>query len=152
MPVVTTPAGVILACLQGNALADTQVEDCLDLSGWVGMSSSVRPELSPHHGAFQAACADPLKHLGRAPRQVAAAVAGVSERFGPDCSIMPERSSSPFLETTLEEWNRLFAINVKSMFLMTRAVLPQNDQRRRRIDRLHLVDLCCCRDSDGSAL
>ena len=31
----------------------------------------------------------------------------------------------PFLETTLEEWDRLLAINVRSMFLMTPAVLPQ---------------------------
>ena len=31
----------------------------------------------------------------------------------------------PFLETTEEEWDRLTAINVKSMFLMTKAVLPQ---------------------------
>ena len=30
----------------------------------------------------------------------------------------------PFLETTEEEWDRLTAINVKSMFLMTKAVLP----------------------------
>lgn len=30
----------------------------------------------------------------------------------------------PFLETTEEDWDRLMAINVKSMFLMTRAVLP----------------------------
>lgn len=31
----------------------------------------------------------------------------------------------PFLETTVEEWDRLMAINVRSMFMMTRAVLPQ---------------------------
>jgi NAD(P)-dependent dehydrogenase (short-subunit alcohol dehydrogenase family) len=30
----------------------------------------------------------------------------------------------PFLETTEEEWDWLHAVNVKSMFLMTRAVLP----------------------------
>jgi NAD(P)-dependent dehydrogenase (short-subunit alcohol dehydrogenase family) len=30
----------------------------------------------------------------------------------------------PFLETTVDEWDRLMAINVRSMFLMTRAVLP----------------------------
>jgi NAD(P)-dependent dehydrogenase (short-subunit alcohol dehydrogenase family) len=30
----------------------------------------------------------------------------------------------PFLDTTEEEWDRLMAINVKSMFLMCRAVLP----------------------------
>ena len=31
----------------------------------------------------------------------------------------------PFLETTEEEWDWLMAVNVKSMFLMTKAVLPQ---------------------------
>ncbi|WP_337268575.1 SDR family NAD(P)-dependent oxidoreductase [Oryzifoliimicrobium ureilyticus] len=31
----------------------------------------------------------------------------------------------PFLETSLDEWDRLMAINVRSMFLMTREVLPQ---------------------------
>jgi NAD(P)-dependent dehydrogenase (short-subunit alcohol dehydrogenase family) len=31
----------------------------------------------------------------------------------------------PFLDTTLEEWDRLMAINVRGMFLMTRSVLPQ---------------------------
>ncbi len=31
----------------------------------------------------------------------------------------------PFLETTEEEWDRLTDINVKSMFLVTKAVLPQ---------------------------
>src|SRR5262245_11847292 len=30
----------------------------------------------------------------------------------------------PFLETTLQEWEWLHAVNVRSMFLMTRAVLP----------------------------
>jgi NAD(P)-dependent dehydrogenase (short-subunit alcohol dehydrogenase family) len=31
----------------------------------------------------------------------------------------------PFLETTEEDWDMLMAVNVKSMFLVTRAVLPQ---------------------------
>jgi NAD(P)-dependent dehydrogenase (short-subunit alcohol dehydrogenase family) len=30
----------------------------------------------------------------------------------------------PFLETTEEDWDRLMAINVKSMYLVTREVLP----------------------------
>src|SRR5262249_12785491 len=30
----------------------------------------------------------------------------------------------PFLETEEDEWDRLMAVNVRSMFLMTRAVLP----------------------------
>ncbi len=31
----------------------------------------------------------------------------------------------PFLDTTVDEWDRLMAVNVRSMFLMTRAILPQ---------------------------
>jgi len=31
----------------------------------------------------------------------------------------------PFLETEEEDWDFLFDVNVKSMYLMTRAVLPQ---------------------------
>ncbi|MGO8657881.1 SDR family NAD(P)-dependent oxidoreductase, partial [Rhizobium ruizarguesonis] len=31
----------------------------------------------------------------------------------------------PFLETTVEEWDWLHAVNVRSMFLMTKAVLPK---------------------------
>src|SRR5262249_56665633 len=30
----------------------------------------------------------------------------------------------PFLETEEDEWDRLMAVNVRSMFLMTKAVLP----------------------------
>ena len=30
----------------------------------------------------------------------------------------------PFLETSEEEWDRIMAVNVKSMFLVTKAVLP----------------------------
>jgi NAD(P)-dependent dehydrogenase (short-subunit alcohol dehydrogenase family) len=60
--------------------------------------------------------------------QVEAAVADVSERFGPATVLFNHAGTiviKPFLETSLEEWDRLFAINVRSMFLMTRAVLPQ---------------------------
>jgi len=60
--------------------------------------------------------------------QVEAAVAGASERFGPATVLFNHAGTiviKPFLETSLEEWDRLFAINVRSMFLMTRAVLPQ---------------------------
>jgi NAD(P)-dependent dehydrogenase (short-subunit alcohol dehydrogenase family) len=35
------------------------------------------------------------------------------------------RKIKPFLETTLADWEGLFAVNVRSMYLMTRAVLPR---------------------------
>ncbi len=58
---------------------------------------------------------------------VSAAVAGTMEAFGRIDILFNHAGSiviKPFLETTEEEWDRLTAINVKSMFLMTKAVLP----------------------------
>jgi NAD(P)-dependent dehydrogenase (short-subunit alcohol dehydrogenase family) len=58
---------------------------------------------------------------------VAAAVAEVVAAFGRIDVLFNHAGSiviKPFLETTEEEWDRLTAINVKSMFLMTKAVLP----------------------------
>jgi NAD(P)-dependent dehydrogenase (short-subunit alcohol dehydrogenase family) len=61
------------------------------------------------------------------PTQVKAAVAGAVEAFGPVTILFNHAGSiviKPFLETTLEEWERLMAVNVRSMFLMTKEVLP----------------------------
>jgi NAD(P)-dependent dehydrogenase (short-subunit alcohol dehydrogenase family) len=55
------------------------------------------------------------------------AVADVVARYGPVTSLFNHAGSiviKPFLETTLEEWEMLMAVNVRSMFLVTRAVLP----------------------------
>jgi NAD(P)-dependent dehydrogenase (short-subunit alcohol dehydrogenase family) len=55
------------------------------------------------------------------------AVADVVARYGPVTSLFNHAGSiviKPFLETTLEEWEMLMAVNVRSMFLMTKAVLP----------------------------
>jgi NAD(P)-dependent dehydrogenase (short-subunit alcohol dehydrogenase family) len=73
---------------------------------------------------------------------------GVAEAFGADVSVAAEVEAAvrvaeaahgpanvlfnhagtivikPFLETTEEEWDWLHAVNVRSMFLMTKAVLP----------------------------
>ena len=60
--------------------------------------------------------------------EVAKAVEEVRSRLGPITVLFNHAGSiviKPFLETTEEEWDRLTAINVKSMFLVTRAVLPQ---------------------------
>ncbi|RVE93552.1 SDR family NAD(P)-dependent oxidoreductase [Sinorhizobium meliloti] len=59
-------------------------------------------------------------------RQVTQAV--VSGELGPITVLFNHAGTiviRPFLETTAEEWDRLMAVNVRSMFLMTRAVLPQ---------------------------
>jgi NAD(P)-dependent dehydrogenase (short-subunit alcohol dehydrogenase family) len=59
--------------------------------------------------------------------QVEAAVQGVAAAFGPATVLFNHAGTiviKPFLETTLQEWEWLHAVNVRSMFLMTRAVLP----------------------------
>jgi NAD(P)-dependent dehydrogenase (short-subunit alcohol dehydrogenase family) len=55
------------------------------------------------------------------------AVAQVVQRWGQIDVLFNHAGTivvKPFLETTEEEWDRLMAINVKSMYLMTREVLP----------------------------
>ena len=59
--------------------------------------------------------------------QVEAAVAHASATFGAPTVLFNHAGTivvKPFLETTDEEYDSLMDINVRSMFLMTRAVLP----------------------------
>jgi NAD(P)-dependent dehydrogenase (short-subunit alcohol dehydrogenase family) len=59
--------------------------------------------------------------------QVETAVKGAAAAFGPATVLFNHAGTiviKPFLETTLQEWEWLHAVNVRSMFLMTRAVLP----------------------------
>jgi NAD(P)-dependent dehydrogenase (short-subunit alcohol dehydrogenase family) len=59
--------------------------------------------------------------------QVNAAVAKVTEAIGAPNVLFNHAGTiiiKPFLETTLQEWDWLMGINVTSMFLMTKAVLP----------------------------
>lgn len=58
--------------------------------------------------------------------QVQAAVMQVEQRFGAITVLMNHAGTihvGPFLDTSENDWDRLMAINVKSMFLVTRAVL-----------------------------
>lgn len=60
--------------------------------------------------------------------QVEAAVAAGLAALGPADILFNHAGTlivKPFLEVQEEEWDWLMAVNVKSMFLMTRAVLPQ---------------------------
>lgn len=60
--------------------------------------------------------------------EVKRAVDEASAKLGPITVLFNHAGSiviKPFLETTEEEWDRLTDINVKSMFLVTKAVLPQ---------------------------
>jgi NAD(P)-dependent dehydrogenase (short-subunit alcohol dehydrogenase family) len=59
--------------------------------------------------------------------QVEAAVATVKSQLGPVDVLFNHAGTiviKPFLETEEEDWDFLFDVNVKSMYLMTRAVLP----------------------------
>jgi NAD(P)-dependent dehydrogenase (short-subunit alcohol dehydrogenase family) len=60
--------------------------------------------------------------------EVNAAVNKISAAYGPVTVLFNHAGTiviKPFLETTEEEWDWLHDVNVKSMFLMTKAVLPQ---------------------------
>ena len=62
------------------------------------------------------------------PAAVDRAVAAVAGALGPIRVLFNHAGTiviKPFLETTTEEWDGLMAVNVRSMFLMTKAVLPQ---------------------------
>lgn len=59
--------------------------------------------------------------------QVNAAVLAVTAAIGPANVLFNHAGTmliKPFLEITLDEWEWLMAVNVRSMFLMTKAVLP----------------------------
>jgi len=60
--------------------------------------------------------------------EVTKAVGEVTTALGPITVLFNHAGTitiKPFLETTEADWDRLMAINVKSMYLVTRAVLPQ---------------------------
>ena len=60
--------------------------------------------------------------------EVETAVANINKRFENRIDILFNHAGTviikPFLETTESEWDWMMSVNVKSMFLMTRAVLP----------------------------
>ena len=60
--------------------------------------------------------------------EVNTAVSAISAAYGPVTVLFNHAGTiviKPFLDTTEEEWDWLHDVNVKSMFLMTKAVLPQ---------------------------
>ena len=60
--------------------------------------------------------------------EVEKAVAKINKRFENRIDVLFNHAGTviikPFLETTESEWDWMMSVNVKSMFLMTRAVLP----------------------------
>ena len=89
----------------------------------VALGQSLAAELvaAGHHVVF-AACNVAVK------AEVDVAVASVSAALGPINVLFNHAGTiviKPFLETEESDWDYLFDVNVKSMYLMTRAVLPQ---------------------------
>ena len=67
------------------------------------------------------------------PAQVAAAVEQVAARLGPVHTLVNNAGVGflkPLVELSLEEWDRTMATNLRSLFLVTRAVLPGMLERR----------------------
>jgi 3-oxoacyl-[acyl-carrier protein] reductase len=67
-------------------------------------------------------------------QDVARAVASVTERLGPIDTLVNNAGvliAKPFLELSVAEFDRTMATNVRSLFLVTRAVLPGMRARRR---------------------
>lgn len=64
--------------------------------------------------------------------QVEALVAHVTERLGPIDALINNAGvliGKPVMELSLEEWDRTFAVNVRALFLTSRAVIPSMRQR-----------------------
>ena len=86
-------------------------------------SAAMVAEITAAGGQAMYAIADVSK-----AEQVIAAVAKVEAAWGAVTVLFNHAGTiviKPFLETTEEEWDWLHDVNVKSMFLMTKAVLPK---------------------------
>lgn len=70
--------------------------------------------------AFAAADASKAQEVEAAVKSIADALGTITVLFNHAGSIVVK----PFLQTTEEDWDMLMAVNVKSMYLVTRAVLP----------------------------
>lgn len=92
----------------------------VDLPGSNGAALAARLRAEGHQAVFAPADVSDAA-------QVARAVSEVEQEYGPITVLMNHAgilAALPFLETSEEDWDRIMAVNVKSMFLVTRAVLP----------------------------
>lgn len=89
----------------------------------IELARGVAAEIRDQGGAASAHYADVAKQA-----EVMAVIAEIQARYG-DADILFNHAGTlivkPFLEIQESEWDWLMGVNVKSMFLMTQAVLPQ---------------------------
>lgn len=93
----------------------------VDLPQSDGEAAADRIRTAGGRAIFAAADVSREDHVEAAVRTIQGALGPATILFNHAGTI----SIGPFLETSVEDWDRLMAINVRSMFLMTRAVLPQ---------------------------
>ncbi len=93
----------------------------VDLNREAGESLAAELVAVGHRAVFAAADVSKADAVAGAVDAVSAALGPITVLFNHAGSIVVK----PFLDTSEGEWDRLFDINVKSMFLVTKAVLPQ---------------------------
>lgn len=93
----------------------------VDLPHSQGEGVAARLRAEGYKVAFAAADVSDEERVKQAVNSISQALGTITVLFNHAGTIVIR----PFLETTVEEWDRLMAINVRSMFMMTRAVLPQ---------------------------
>jgi NAD(P)-dependent dehydrogenase (short-subunit alcohol dehydrogenase family) len=92
----------------------------LDRDDGRGMALVADLQAQGHRAAFARADVSSAAEVG-------AAVAALTEAHGPANVLFNHAGTiviKPFLDTTEADWDFLFDVNVKSMYLVTRAVLP----------------------------
>lgn len=108
----------------------------LGRAGWrVGVCARTAAKVEALVQALKAAGIDAAGRAGdvAAEADAQAIVADVARALGPvDCLVNNAGVliAKPFEELTLDDWERTMATNVRSLYLMTRAVLPGMRQRR----------------------
>jgi 3-oxoacyl-[acyl-carrier protein] reductase len=109
----------------------------LGLAGWqVGVCARTAPKLESLLAELAAAG---IRAAGRPcdvadPAQVEALVAHVTTALGPVDVLVNNAGVAvlkPFAELSLAEWDAMMATNVRSLYVVTRAVLPGMRERRR---------------------
>jgi NAD(P)-dependent dehydrogenase (short-subunit alcohol dehydrogenase family) len=92
----------------------------LDRNAQVGTALAGELSSAGHRVVFAAADVSKAQDVEAGVAAIASALGTIDVLFNHAGSIVVK----PFLETTEEEWDGLMAVNVKSMYLVTRAVLP----------------------------